>query len=47
MTETYIGVDIDKDWIDASVHFVGVGENAEDLQPIIAEAFARALVGAG
>lgn len=27
------------------VHFVGVGEKAEDLQPFKAEAFARALVG--
>lgn len=29
------------------VHFVGVGEAAEDLQPFGAEAFARALTGAG
>ncbi len=27
------------------IHFVGVGEKAEDLQPFSAEAFARALVG--
>ncbi|MBY0448470.1 MAG: signal recognition particle-docking protein FtsY, partial [Hyphomonadaceae bacterium] len=27
------------------VHFVGVGERPEDLQPFFAEAFARALVG--
>jgi fused signal recognition particle receptor len=27
------------------IHFVGVGEKAEDLQPFDAEAFARALVG--
>lgn len=27
------------------VHFIGVGERAEDLQPFNAEAFARALVG--
>jgi fused signal recognition particle receptor len=29
------------------IHFVGVGERAEDLQPFDAEAFARALVGVG
>jgi fused signal recognition particle receptor len=29
------------------IHFVGVGETAEDLQPFDAEAFARALVGLG
>ncbi|MEO0815863.1 MAG: signal recognition particle-docking protein FtsY [Pseudomonadota bacterium] len=31
---------------DLPIHFVGVGEKAEDLQPFSAEAFARALVGA-
>ena len=30
---------------DLPIHFVGVGEKAEDLQPFSAEAFARALVG--
>ena len=30
---------------DLPIHFVGVGEKAEDLQPFRAEAFARALVG--
>jgi len=29
------------------IHFVGVGEKAEDLQPFSADRFARALVGAG
>ncbi len=29
------------------IHFVGVGEKAEDLQPFNADAFARALVGLG
>ena len=29
------------------VHAIGVGETAEDLQPFTAEAFARALTGAG
>ncbi|GAM99556.1 signal recognition particle receptor protein FtsY [alpha proteobacterium U9-1i] len=29
------------------IHFVGVGEKAEDLQPFNADVFARALVGAG
>ncbi len=32
---------------DLPIHFVGVGEKAEDLQPFSAEAFARALVGPG
>lgn len=27
------------------IHFIGVGEKAEDLQPFVAESFARALVG--
>ena len=27
------------------IHFVGVGEKAEDLQPFSAEAYAKALVG--
>ena len=27
------------------IHFVGVGERAEDLHPFSADAFARALVG--
>jgi fused signal recognition particle receptor len=27
------------------IHFVGVGERAEDLRPFSARAFARALVG--
>ncbi|MEO1407985.1 MAG: signal recognition particle-docking protein FtsY, partial [Pseudomonadota bacterium] len=27
------------------IHFVGVGERAEDLQPFSAEAYAKALVG--
>ena len=27
------------------IHFVGVGEGVEDLQPFDADAFARALVG--
>ena len=31
---------------DLPIHFVGVGEKAEDLQPFSADAFARALVGA-
>jgi len=31
---------------DLPIHFVGVGEKAEDLQPFSAEAFAKALVGA-
>ncbi|MEM7767893.1 MAG: signal recognition particle-docking protein FtsY [Pseudomonadota bacterium] len=30
---------------DLPIHFVGVGEKAEDLQPFSADAFARALVG--
>jgi fused signal recognition particle receptor len=30
---------------DVPIHFVGVGEKAEDLHPFSAEAFARALVG--
>ena len=30
---------------DLPIHFVGVGEKAEDLQPFRADAFARALVG--
>jgi fused signal recognition particle receptor len=30
---------------DTPIHFVGVGEKAEDLQPFSADAFARALVG--
>ncbi|HVY89058.1 MAG TPA: signal recognition particle-docking protein FtsY [Hyphomonadaceae bacterium] len=30
---------------DIPIHFVGVGEKAEDLQPFSAETFARALVG--
>lgn len=30
---------------DLPIHFVGVGERAEDLQPFSADAFARALVG--
>ncbi len=30
---------------DLPIHFIGVGEKAEDLQPFSAEAFARALVG--
>jgi fused signal recognition particle receptor len=30
---------------DLPIHFVGVGEKAEDLQPFSAETFARALVG--
>lgn len=30
---------------DLPIHFVGVGEKAEDLQPFSAEAFAKALVG--
>jgi fused signal recognition particle receptor len=30
---------------DVPIHFVGVGEKAEDLQPFSAETFARALVG--
>ena len=30
---------------DVPIHFVGVGEKAEDLQPFSAEVFARALVG--
>jgi len=29
------------------IHFIGVGEKAEDLQPFAAERFARALVGLG
>ncbi len=29
------------------IHFIGVGEKAEDLQPFSADRFARALVGAG
>ena len=32
---------------DLPVHYIGVGETAEDLQPFDAEGFARALVGAG
>ena len=32
---------------DLPVHYIGVGESAEDLQPFDAEAFARALVGVG
>ncbi|MEM1151951.1 MAG: signal recognition particle-docking protein FtsY [Pseudomonadota bacterium] len=31
---------------DLPIHFVGVGEKAEDLQPFSAEAFAKGLVGA-
>ena len=27
------------------IHYIGVGEQAEDLQPFSAENFARALVG--
>lgn len=30
---------------DLPIHFIGIGEKAEDLQPFSAEAFARALVG--
>jgi len=30
---------------DLPIHFIGVGEKAEDLQPFSADAFARALVG--
>jgi fused signal recognition particle receptor len=30
---------------DLPIHFVGVGEKAEDLQPFSADTFARALVG--
>ena len=30
---------------DIPIHFVGIGEKAEDLQPFSADAFARALVG--
>lgn len=30
---------------DTPIHFIGVGEKAEDLQPFSAETFARALVG--
>jgi len=33
------------DKYDLPIHFVGVGERAEDLQPFSARAFARALVG--
>ncbi len=33
------------DRYDLPIHFVGVGERAEDLQPFSARAFARALVG--
>lgn len=33
------------DKYDLPIHFVGVGEKAEDLQPFSADAFARALVG--
>ncbi|MHA7872563.1 MAG: P-loop NTPase family protein, partial [Hyphococcus sp.] len=29
------------------IHFIGVGESVEDLQPFRAESFARALAGAG
>ncbi len=32
---------------DLPIHFVGVGEKAEDLQPFSANAYARALVGLG
>ena len=32
---------------DLPVHYIGVGETAEDLQPFDAEGFARALVGVG
>ncbi len=32
---------------DVPIHFVGVGEKAEDLHPFSAETFARALVGLG
>ena len=35
------------DRYDLPIHFVGVGERAEDLQPFSAAAFARALVGLG
>ena len=28
-----------------TIHFVGIGEKAEDLRPFSAAAFARALVG--
>jgi fused signal recognition particle receptor len=28
------------------IHFIGVGEGAEDLQPFVAADFARALTGA-
>ena len=30
---------------DLPIHFVGVGESAEDLQPFSAKDFSRALVG--
>ena len=30
---------------DLPIHFVGVGESAEDLQPFSADAYAKALVG--
>jgi fused signal recognition particle receptor len=32
---------------DLPIHFIGVGESAEDLKPFSAQGFARALVGAG
>jgi fused signal recognition particle receptor len=31
---------------DLPIHYIGVGESAEDLQPFDAENFSRALVGA-
>jgi len=31
---------------DLPIHFIGIGERAEDLRPFSASAFARALVGA-
>ena len=30
---------------DLPIHFIGIGERAEDLRPFSAEAFAKALVG--
>jgi fused signal recognition particle receptor len=30
---------------DLPIHFIGIGEKAEDLRPFSAAAFARALVG--
>lgn len=32
---------------DLPIHFIGIGEKAEDLRPFSAEAFAKALVGVG